>query len=109
MNAKHHHPDTFFERNRFSLEIAAAIFSVLLNAAGLYFVYRWGRTLQRASPEVKLDLLGPTLGSYTENGEYIALIVAIYLGYKMLVFLIQAADWQQYLNVAKRHHHENIY
>lgn len=94
--------ERFFQRNRLRLDIAGALLSMLMHALGLYFVYRWGRLLQRADQETKEALLGETLSQYLTNGEYIAMVVAIYLGYKMMVFLAQAADWQQYLEVAQK-------
>lgn len=99
---------SFFERNRFNFDIAGALLSMLMNVIGLYFVYRWGKLLQGADDETRRALLGETLANSIVHGEYIAIVIAVYLGYKMVLFLAQAADWRKYLDVAKRQQTRSI-
>ena len=88
---------TFFERNRLQFDIAGALFSVFSHALGLYLVFRWGRTIQGADNDLREKLLGEFFAENIQSAEYIAIVVASYLGYKLLLFLIRAADWQRYL------------
>ncbi len=94
--------ENFIRKHQLKLDIVSAVVSLFSSAMGMYFVYRWGRTLQNASQETREELLGSFLGRHLKNAEYVAMAVAIYLGYKMLVFFVHAADWQRYLEVAQK-------
>lgn len=99
---------TFFERNRLNFDIAGALFSVFANALGLYLVFRWGRTIQNANEDTRRQLLGDFFAEHFQSAEYIAVVVASYLGYRLLLFLIRAADWQRYLETEQVRQRYNI-
>ena len=96
-------PISFFQRNQFDFEILSSLFSLLLNALGIYFIYRWGRLLMTADFELKQALLGTTIAEMIgNNSDILVALVALYLGFKILMLLITAADWQQYLIFAQK-------
>lgn len=88
---------TYLERHRMRLDILGALFAVFTRALGLYLVFRWGRTIQKSNHDTRELLLGSFFAEFAESGEYLSIIIASYLGYKLLLFLIGAADWQRYL------------
>ena len=90
-----------FQENRLNIEIISALFSLTFNAVGLYLVYRWGRTMEKADDDTRRQLLGEWLSDLFATHSYIPIIISIYLGYKMLLYLIKAADWQRYLETAR--------
>lgn len=108
MERKRQQQLTFFERNRMNFDIFGALFSVFSHALGLYLVFRWGRTIQNANEDTRRQLLGDFFADNFQSAEYIAVVIASYLGYKLLLFLIRAADWQRYLETQQLRKYKHI-
>ena len=79
-----------------------AFFSLAFTALGIYFVYRWGVTLGKVDKETRALLLGDALAGVLTDVTIIQTVVAIYVGYKFLMFLVNAADWKQYLEYYRK-------
>lgn len=94
---------SFYQRNQFNFEIVSSLFSLSLGALAIYFVYRWGMLLMNGSKEIRDALLGKTISDFVgENSNILVLMTALYLGFKFLMLIISASDWQQYLIFAKK-------
>lgn len=94
---------SFFQKNQFDLEILSSLFSLFFNALGIYLIYRWGKLLMDADFQLKEALLGKTLAEIVgNNSELLVALISLYIGFKILMLFIAAADWQQYLIYAKK-------
>jgi hypothetical protein len=53
---------------------------------------------------VRAELLGTTIADLIGNSDLLIGLIALYIGFKILMLLIAASDWQQYLMFAQRRH-----
>lgn len=92
----------FRRRYDLDLSILSAIFSLLLGALGMYFVYRWGEVLRVSDDQTRRLLLGDSFAALIDSGQALSLMISIYLGYKLLLLLLQASRLQRDLLRKKR-------
>lgn len=92
----------FRRRYDLDLSILSAIFSLLLGALGMYFIYRWGEVLRVSDEKTRRLLLGESIAETISSGQALSLMISIYLGYKLLLLLLEASRLQRNLIRKKR-------
>lgn len=94
--------EEFWRRYDLDLSILSAIGSLLVGALGMYFIYRWGEVLRVSDEKTRKLLLGESIAELIDSGQALSLMISIYLGYKLLLLLLEAARLQRNLIRKKR-------
>lgn len=85
------------EKQLFTVDVAQAVFSIIVSLFGVYFIVRWGITLISVDKNTRDLLLGETASNLMVDMNTIQILVTIYVGFSFIMFMVSVVKWKRYL------------
>lgn len=83
------------EENLLRLEFVWGVVDIALQAAGLYFIYRYALTVMVLDEDDRDILLGPVISKWVpSNDTVITVLGAAYISFKAVTLFITSTNWE---------------